>query len=85
MQFQTNPYIAGYSLLPSNPLVERLSEFIESVINALGSDPHPNPPTFPFHAEAWHTPDDEIVLCEIASRGGTFDDNISEFLPIDSY
>ncbi len=40
------------------------------VIEALGSDPHPNPLHFPFHAEAWVTPEDDIVLCEIASRGG---------------
>jgi hypothetical protein len=70
MQFQTNSYIAGFSLQLDNPLVVRLAEFMESVIGALGTVPHVNPPTFPFHAEAWNTPDDEIVLCEIASRGG---------------
>jgi len=70
MQFQKNRYIAGYNLHPNNPLVKRLNEYIENVITSLGAELHPNPLHFPFHAEAWHTPDDHIVLCEIASRGG---------------
>jgi hypothetical protein len=28
------------------------------------------PPCFTFHAEAWLTPEDEIVFCEIGSRTG---------------
>eukprot|EP01125_Pyxidicula_operculata_P018659 TRINITY_DN6644_c0_g1_i1.p1 TRINITY_DN6644_c0_g1~~TRINITY_DN6644_c0_g1_i1.p1 ORF type:complete len:492 (+),score=104.84 TRINITY_DN6644_c0_g1_i1:10-1485(+) len=70
MKFKENRYIAGYSLHPSNPLVSRLNTYIANVIESLGSDPHPNPRHFPFHAEAWHTPEDDIILCEIASRGG---------------
>lgn len=71
VDFKTNPYIAGFSLSPHNPLVPRLNQFIENVIGALDTPPFPNPDSFPFHAEAWHTPSDDIVLCEIASRGGT--------------
>jgi len=70
VQFKENRYIAGYGLQPGNPLVHRLNQYIENVIKALGTDPFPNPEHFPFHAEAWHTPEDDIVLCEIASRGG---------------
>jgi hypothetical protein len=70
VQFRENRYIAGYGLAHDNPLVKPLNEFIENVIKGLGTSPYPNPDHFPFHAEAWVTPENDIVLCEIASRGG---------------
>jgi len=63
--FKKEKFNASYSLDPSNPLVERLQKYILSVIETLGG-----PFLFPFHAEVWHTPDDKLVLCEIASRVG---------------
>lgn len=48
-----------------DPLGRRLIAFTERVIQAL-----PGPSAFAFHAEVFHTPDDELVLCEIACRPG---------------
>jgi hypothetical protein len=49
----------------NDPLGRRLLTFTERVIQAL-----PGPGAFAFHAEVFHTPDDELVLCEIACRPG---------------
>eukprot|EP01126_Amoeba_proteus_P039391 TRINITY_DN4149_c0_g1_i3.p1 TRINITY_DN4149_c0_g1~~TRINITY_DN4149_c0_g1_i3.p1 ORF type:complete len:419 (-),score=97.73 TRINITY_DN4149_c0_g1_i3:358-1569(-) len=70
MKFETNPYIAGYGLSPFNPLVDALNTYVEAVITCLGSGTDKNPPHFPFHAEVWVNEKNNIVLCEIASRGG---------------
>jgi biotin carboxylase len=48
-----------------DPLGRRLIAFTERVIQAL-----PGPGAFAFHAEVFHTTDDELVLCEIACRPG---------------
>ncbi|MFE9255794.1 acetyl-CoA carboxylase biotin carboxylase subunit family protein [Streptomyces sp. NPDC006879] len=48
-----------------DPLAKRLLEFTERLLEAM-----PGPPNFTFHAEVFHTPDDELVLCEIACRTG---------------
>ena len=53
----------SYTLCPSNPMVSRLQGFVEDLLCAL-----PTPRTTAFHAEAFHTADDDILLCEIASR-----------------
>lgn len=52
-------------LAASNPLCARLQEFVARTIEAL-----PNPGNAAFHAEVFHTPEDELFLCEIASRAG---------------
>jgi len=65
VDFEKNPFIAGFTLSQDNPITERIQNYIVNVIKALEG-----PKCFPFHAEAWHTTDDDIVLCEIASRGG---------------
>ncbi|MFD4543315.1 acetyl-CoA carboxylase biotin carboxylase subunit family protein [Streptomyces bauhiniae] len=48
-----------------DPLTGRLLEFTDRALAALGG-----PEDFAFHAEIFHTPDDELVLCEIACRTG---------------
>ena len=48
-----------------DPLSHRLLAFTERLLAAL-----PGPENFAFHAEVFHTPDDELVLCEIACRTG---------------
>ncbi|GGO95821.1 ATP-binding protein [Wenjunlia tyrosinilytica] len=53
------------TLDPEDPLAGRLLEFTERVLQAL-----PGPDHFAFRAEVFHTPDDELLLCEIASRAG---------------
>jgi biotin carboxylase len=50
---------------PDDPLSVRLIDFTRSVIDAL-----PAPRHFGFHAEVFRTPDDRLVLCEIAARPG---------------
>lgn len=55
--------IASYTLAPSNPLVPRLQQFVLDTHDAL-----PSPRETAFHAEVFVTPDDRLVLCEIASR-----------------
>jgi hypothetical protein len=49
----------------ADPLTGRLVEFAERALHAL-----PGPRDFAFHAEIFHTPGDELVLCEIACRTG---------------
>ncbi|MEU9050262.1 ATP-grasp domain-containing protein [Streptomyces sp. NPDC048384] len=48
-----------------DPMNKRVMDFTEDVIHAL-----PTPRHTTFHAEVFHTPDDRLVLCEIASRNG---------------
>jgi len=48
-----------------DPLARRLRRFTEQALDAL-----PGPDAFAFHAEVFHTPDDELVLCEVACRPG---------------
>lgn len=56
----------GWMLTPGDPLAARLRRFITEVVRAL---PAPLEPTA-LHAEVFHTVDDRLVLCEIASRPG---------------
>lgn len=49
----------------SDPLTARLLAFTDEVLQAM-----PTPEVCTFHAEVFHTPGDELVLCEIASRTG---------------
>ncbi|MEV6685790.1 hypothetical protein AB0N28_10670 [Streptomyces sp. NPDC051130] len=51
------------TLDPSDPLSPRLLELAEASLAALGG-----PADFAFHAEVFHTPDDRLVVCEVAAR-----------------
>lgn len=53
------------ALAADDPLTQRLLDFTDQVLAAL-----PTPACTTFHAEVFHTPDDQLVLCEIASRNG---------------
>jgi biotin carboxylase len=56
--------ISGSSQLhPQNPLAKRLVSYCKKLIKALDTPKHTA-----FHAEIFHTHEDDIVLCEIASR-----------------
>ncbi|WP_284581910.1 hypothetical protein [Streptomyces sp. 2P-4] len=48
-----------------DPFARRLEEFLDRVLEAFET-----PDTAAYHLEVFHTPDDELVLCEIASRVG---------------
>lgn len=57
------------TLDPDDPLTDRLLALIDRVLAAL--TPRPGRLTdHAFHAEVFHTPDDRLVLCEIACRSG---------------
>jgi len=68
VNFDSNNYIAGYSLHSSNPLCRRIQEYVNASNKALAAVDGPG--MFPFHAEVWVTPQNEIVFCEVASRTG---------------
>ncbi|MGW6708457.1 ATP-binding protein [Streptomyces sp. NPDC054956] len=51
------------TLDPSDPLTPRLLALAEEALGALGG-----PADYAFHAEVFHTPDDRLVVCEVAAR-----------------
>ncbi|PZM67595.1 ATP-grasp domain-containing protein [Paenibacillus dendritiformis] len=65
LAFQKGMFNGSYMLDDENPLTPRLIRFTLDVLDAM-----PIPDSFSFHAEVFHTPDDELVFCEIASRTG---------------
>lgn len=65
LAFQDGDYLGSYMLSPSNPLTQRLIQYVTSILKIL-----PTPLHTSFHAEVFHTPDDELILCEIACRTG---------------
>ncbi|MFI9275527.1 acetyl-CoA carboxylase biotin carboxylase subunit family protein [Kitasatospora sp. NPDC052896] len=52
-------------LRPEDELARRLEEFLDRTLEAFDT-----PPVSAYHLEVFHTPQDELVLCEIASRVG---------------
>ncbi|SCY21194.1 Biotin carboxylase [Paenibacillus polysaccharolyticus] len=66
LAFQDNKYLAAVMLDIENPLFKRLNQ---KVLDVLLSMPVPDH-TIAFHAEFFHTNDDQIIFCEIASRVG---------------
>ncbi|QNS09356.1 ATP-grasp domain-containing protein [Streptomyces xanthii] len=52
-------------LRPESAFARRLEEYLDRVLAAFDT-----PGTSAYHLEVFHTPDDELVLCEIASRVG---------------
>lgn len=52
-------------LHPEDKFAVRLEEFFDRVLEAFDT-----PEVSAYHLEVFHTPDDELVLCEIASRVG---------------
>ncbi|MFI5527853.1 acetyl-CoA carboxylase biotin carboxylase subunit family protein [Kitasatospora sp. NPDC051853] len=52
-------------LHPEEKFAARLEEFLDQVLDAFET-----PGTSAYHLEVFHTPDDRLVLCEIASRVG---------------
>ncbi|QQE79737.1 hypothetical protein [Alicyclobacillus sp. SO9] len=65
LAFKNQAYSGSYNLSKDHILFRRLVNFTNHLLNAL-----PRPETFAFHAEIFHTPTDDLVLCEIASRAG---------------
>jgi biotin carboxylase len=67
---KTVGYDGSYMLAPEHPLRRRLQTIVAQTLTAL-----PTPATTAFHAEVFHTPDDRLVLCEVASRVGSWPTN----------
>lgn len=65
LSYQNRGYLGSYVLPPTDSLAQRLTTMTEKLIYVLET-----PENTTFHAEWFHTPDDQIVLCEIASRTG---------------
>ncbi|WP_124727752.1 ATP-grasp domain-containing protein [Staphylospora marina] len=65
LSFHEGMALGSYLLEPGNPLTNRLRNFVTAVLRIL-----PTPQHTSFHAEVFHTPNDELVLCEIACRTG---------------
>ncbi|MBA4601212.1 ATP-grasp domain-containing protein [Thermoactinomyces mirandus] len=65
LAFQEGKYLGSYLLSPQNPLTPRLQAYVRSILGIL-----PSPLNTTFHAEVFHTPDNELVLCEVACRTG---------------
>lgn len=63
--YASGSMLASHTLASDNALAPRLCAFVERLLAAL-----PTPATTGIHAEVFHTPDDELVLCEVASRVG---------------
>jgi hypothetical protein len=57
------------TLDPSDPLTDRLLALTDRILAAL-TRPDGRQERYGFHAEIFHTPDDRLVLCEVASRPG---------------
>ncbi|TCP58015.1 ATP-grasp domain-containing protein [Tumebacillus sp. BK434] len=55
--------VGNVLLEPGHPLYERLIHFANELLRVM-----PKLDAATFHAEVFHTPDDRIVLCEVASR-----------------
>nr|WP_258567749.1 ATP-grasp domain-containing protein [Paenactinomyces guangxiensis] len=65
LAFHDGKYLGSYLLAPQNPLTERLRNEVISILQIL-----PTPANTTFHAEIFHTPQDELITCEIACRTG---------------
>jgi biotin carboxylase len=65
LSFHTGGYLGSVQLTRDDPMVDRLAAYAARVLEVL-----PTPECTTFHLEVWHTPDDALVLCEIASRTG---------------
>ena len=65
LSFQRGEFLGICMLAGDHPLRERLVAFTHRLLQAL-----PTPRATTFHAEVFHTPSDELVLCEVASRTG---------------
>ncbi|URN18230.1 MULTISPECIES: ATP-grasp domain-containing protein [Streptomyces] len=65
VSFPVGGILADVSLDPDDPLAARLLALCDRLMSAM-----PTPPNCAFHIEVFHTPDDRLVLCEVASRTG---------------
>lgn len=65
LAFQEGKYLGSHMLSKDNPLTKKLQNFVHSILEKF-----PTPSSTAFHAEVFHTKNNELILCEIASRVG---------------
>lgn len=65
LSWMTDDFVGSHALAIDDPLRERAQAFADEVIASL-----PDPEIAAFHLEVFHTPSDDLVFCEIASRTG---------------
>lgn len=65
LAFQDDKVLGSYQLNADNPLTQRLIDYTKNALSAL-----PTPENTSFHAEVFHTTNNKLVFCEIASRTG---------------
>lgn len=63
LDFKLAGIFGSRTIETTTPLAKRLIELTKKTIAAL-----PTTPALGFHAEIFHTPQDKLILCEIASR-----------------
>jgi len=63
--FQNSKFLGSHSLHKDNPLTPRLQKCVVEILKALDQ-----PPSYSFHVEVFHTPEDKFVFCEAACRTG---------------
>ncbi|SHE65468.1 ATP-grasp domain-containing protein [Seinonella peptonophila] len=75
IKYQNNGYLGSYLLESTDPLAVRLVTMTEQLLRVFDT-----PANTTFHAEWFHTDDDQVILCEIASRtgGGKIVDSIHQ-------
>lgn len=73
--------IGTHSLDPENPLLPRIERFARHLLE----EALPLPPTSLFHLQVFHSPDDRIVLCEVACRlgGGVINEEVKAATGVD--
>ncbi|MGV9251411.1 ATP-grasp domain-containing protein [Streptomyces sp. NPDC003697] len=65
LSFRAGGHLGSVQLTRDDPLTPRLVDYARQVLALL-----PTPDRTTFHLEVFHTPDDRLVLCEVASRTG---------------
>lgn len=65
LSYRKSEFLGFHTVGATDPLYQRLVTAARAVVATL-----PSPQHMAFHCELWHTPDDQIVFCEIASRTG---------------
>jgi len=63
LAFRDGDYMSALYLPGSDPMARRLTRYARQVLDIL-----PTPQHTTIHLEVFHTPEDELVFCEIASR-----------------
>lgn len=80
LSYQEGKSSGSFIMNQNSDISRRLKERVHAALLAL-----PSPPVTAFHAEVFHTPEDEWVVCEIASRtgGGRINDAIQHTFGLD--